>query len=93
MRASEAYFDLPCILMSSLPEASVRERLDGYAAFVREPFYRGHDRAGCRDSRRFRAEGVRRILPRARSQHARDDGRMSVSAGRDALAAGAGQEH
>jgi hypothetical protein len=25
--------------MSSMPEANVRERIDGYAAFVRKPFH------------------------------------------------------
>jgi CheY-like chemotaxis protein len=38
MRKSEAQRDIPCIVMSSMPEANVRERLDGYAAFVRKPF-------------------------------------------------------
>ena len=39
MRASEAHRDIPCIVMSSMPEANVRERLDDYAAFVRKPFH------------------------------------------------------
>ena len=39
MRESEAQRDIPCILMSSMPEANVRERIDGYAAFVRKPFH------------------------------------------------------
>ena len=39
MRESEAHRDIPCIVMSSMPEANVRERLDGYAAFVRKPFH------------------------------------------------------
>ena len=39
MRGNEAYRDIPCIVMSSMPETSVRERLDGYAAFVRKPFH------------------------------------------------------
>ncbi|WP_309139777.1 response regulator [Siccirubricoccus sp. G192] len=38
MRESEAQHDIPCIVMSSMPEASVRERIDGYEAFVRKPF-------------------------------------------------------
>jgi len=38
MRESEAQRDIPCIVMSSMPEANVRERTDGYAAFVRKPF-------------------------------------------------------
>ena len=38
MRASEAHRGIPCIVMSAVPEANVRERLGGYAAFVRKPF-------------------------------------------------------
>jgi CheY-like chemotaxis protein len=38
MRESEAQRDIPCIVMSSVPEATVRERIRGYAAFVRKPF-------------------------------------------------------
>jgi CheY-like chemotaxis protein len=38
MRDTEAQRDIPCIVMSSMPEANVRERIDGYAAFVRKPF-------------------------------------------------------
>jgi CheY-like chemotaxis protein len=38
MRESEAQRDIPCIIMSSMPEANVRERIDGYAGFVRKPF-------------------------------------------------------
>jgi CheY-like chemotaxis protein len=38
MQDSEAQRDLPCIVMSSMPEANVRERIAGYAAFVRKPF-------------------------------------------------------
>ncbi len=38
MRDTEAHRDIPCIVMSSMPEANVRERIDGYAAFVRKPF-------------------------------------------------------
>ena len=38
MRKIEAHRDIPCIVMSSMPEANVRERIDGYAAFVRKPF-------------------------------------------------------
>ena len=38
MRESEAQRDIPCIVMSSMPEANVRERIDGYVAFVRKPF-------------------------------------------------------
>lgn len=38
MRETEAQRDIPCIIMSSMPEANVRERITGYAAFVRKPF-------------------------------------------------------
>jgi CheY-like chemotaxis protein len=38
MRENEAQRDIPCIVMSSIPEASVRQRIPGYAAFVRKPF-------------------------------------------------------
>lgn len=38
MRAIEVHRDVPCIVMSAVPEANVRERLEGYAAFVRKPF-------------------------------------------------------
>ena len=38
MRDSAAQRDIPCIVMSSMPEASVRERVTDYAAFVRKPF-------------------------------------------------------
>ena len=38
MRDTEGQRDIPCIVMSSMPEASVRERIGGYAAFVRKPF-------------------------------------------------------
>jgi CheY-like chemotaxis protein len=38
MRDSEAQRDIPCIIMSSIAEASVRERIAGYVAFVRKPF-------------------------------------------------------
>ena len=38
MQDSEAQRDIPCIVMSSMPEANVRERIAGYAAFVRKPF-------------------------------------------------------
>ena len=38
MRESEAQRDIPCIVVSSMPEANVRERISGYAAFVRKPF-------------------------------------------------------
>ena len=38
VRENKAQRDIPCIVMSSMPEANVRERIDGYAAFVRKPF-------------------------------------------------------
>ena len=38
MRENEAQRDIPYIVMSSMPEANVRARIDGYAAFVRKPF-------------------------------------------------------
>ena len=38
MRESETQRDIPCIVMSSMPEANVRERIAGYAGFVRKPF-------------------------------------------------------
>jgi CheY-like chemotaxis protein len=38
MRESEAQRAIPCIVMSAVPEAGVRERVGDYAAFVRKPF-------------------------------------------------------
>ena len=38
MRDTEAHHDIPYIVMSAVPEANVRERITGYAAFVRKPF-------------------------------------------------------
>ena len=38
MRETEAHRDTPCIIMSSVPEASVRRHIDGYAGFIRKPF-------------------------------------------------------
>jgi CheY-like chemotaxis protein len=38
MRESETQRDIPCIVMSSMPEANVRERIAGYAGFMRKPF-------------------------------------------------------
>lgn len=38
IQRSETERAIPYILMSSMPEASVRERIDGYAAYVRKPF-------------------------------------------------------
>jgi CheY-like chemotaxis protein len=41
MRATEAHRDIPCIIMSSVPEASVRANIEGYAGFIRKPFRLG----------------------------------------------------
>ena len=38
MRDTEAHRDIPCIVMSAMPEANLRKHLDGYATFVRKPF-------------------------------------------------------
>ena len=38
MRNDPTRRDVPYIIMSSLPEAYVREHIDGYQAFVRKPF-------------------------------------------------------
>lgn len=38
MRTVEAHRDIPFIVMSAAPEKNVRERVGGYAAFMREPF-------------------------------------------------------
>lgn len=38
MRENKSQHDIPCIVMSAMPEANVRERITGYAAFVRKPF-------------------------------------------------------
>jgi CheY-like chemotaxis protein len=38
MRESEAQRDITVIVMTSMPEASVRERIAGYAGFMRKPF-------------------------------------------------------
>ena len=38
MHGNELYRNIPYIVMSSMPEASVRDRLDGYVAFLRKPF-------------------------------------------------------
>ena len=37
-RNTHAQRDIPCIVMSSMPEANIRDRITGYAAFVRKPF-------------------------------------------------------
>ena len=38
MREVELQRDIPCIVMSSMPEANVQERIREYSAFVRKPF-------------------------------------------------------
>ena len=38
MRENEAQRDIPYIIMSSMPENNVRQRIQGYASFVRKPF-------------------------------------------------------
>ena len=38
MRTEPRTADIPIIVMTALPETTVRQRLDGYAAFLRKPF-------------------------------------------------------
>jgi CheY-like chemotaxis protein len=38
MAADARLADIPVVIMSSMPEATVAERSSGYAAFVRKPF-------------------------------------------------------
>ncbi|HYH40008.1 MAG TPA: response regulator [Azospirillum sp.] len=38
MRANPAWKDIPIVMMSAVPEAAVRDRFDGYTAFLRKPF-------------------------------------------------------
>jgi CheY-like chemotaxis protein len=38
LQQSETQRAIPYILMSAMPEACVRERIDGYAAYVQKPF-------------------------------------------------------
>ena len=38
MTADPAFRDIPIVMMSSLPEASVAARCAGYAVFIRKPF-------------------------------------------------------
>ena len=38
MRDTETQRNIPCIIMSSMPEQNVRQRVDGIAAFIRKPF-------------------------------------------------------
>lgn len=42
MQRNEAQRTIPFLIMSSIPEDSVRMRIDGYAAFVRKPFTLTH---------------------------------------------------
>ena len=41
MRETEAHRDIPCIIMSSVPERSVLAHIEGYAGFIRKPFRLG----------------------------------------------------
>lgn len=38
MQANEAQRGIPCVVMTSLPEATIRARISGYAAYVQKPF-------------------------------------------------------
>jgi CheY-like chemotaxis protein len=38
MRAEARTADIPIIIMTALPERTVRDRVDGYSAFLRKPF-------------------------------------------------------
>lgn len=38
MRENEAQRDIPCIVMTTMPEAIIRARITGYAAYVQKPF-------------------------------------------------------
>jgi DNA-binding response OmpR family regulator len=38
MRAESRTADIPVIIMTALPESTVRTRLDGYLVFLRKPF-------------------------------------------------------
>ena len=38
MRETESHRDIPYIMMSSMPEAIVRTRIDGYVSFLHKPF-------------------------------------------------------
>jgi CheY-like chemotaxis protein len=39
LRNNETHRDIPCIVMSSMPEEAVRQRIGHYAAFIRKPFH------------------------------------------------------
>jgi len=41
MRETEAHRHIPCIIMSSVPERSVRAHIEGYAGFIQKPFRLG----------------------------------------------------
>ncbi len=38
MQDSEAQRDIPCIVMSAISEATIRERITGYVAYSQKPF-------------------------------------------------------
>ena len=38
MQENEAQRSIPCVVMTSMPEAIIRARITGYAAYVRKPF-------------------------------------------------------
>ena len=38
MQENEAQRGIPCVVMSSMPEAAIRARITGYAAYVQKPF-------------------------------------------------------
>lgn len=38
IQSDPALMDLPVVIMSSLPETAIMERITGYAAFLRKPF-------------------------------------------------------
>jgi CheY-like chemotaxis protein len=38
MQENEAQRDIPFIIMTSMPEATIRARIKGYAAYVQKPF-------------------------------------------------------
>ena len=38
MRENEAQRDIPCVVMTSMPESVIRSRITGYAAYVQKPF-------------------------------------------------------
>lgn len=38
MQEAQAHRSIPCIIMSSIPEATVRAHINEYAGFIRKPF-------------------------------------------------------